>query len=214
MKALIWLVFLAGAVASWYFFGPLGLITYLILVSVAIKLFRRQMSIGLTHVASKLGLMKATIDRMPMSIQLVRAATMDEAARPVAAALAAEGFVDAGAWDISEMPKIHLALMVHPTDNFVAATETASAIGAQVNVHTLYHTTVVTFTNSRLPAPPFQQPEWTRVQMPGASPAELLSRARAERRRDGITAVTVEDAPRIYERLYADSIRYRKSRGA
>ena len=83
-----------------------------------------------------------------------------------------------------------------------------------MNIHTLYHSVVVTYTNSRLPGPGVQRPELTLVQMPGASPAELLAKARAERRRDGITAVTVEGAPRVYEKLYADSIRFRKARGA
>ena len=129
--------------------------------------------------------------------------------------LSSVGFVDAGAWDIGEMPKIKLALMVHPAENFLAAIETASTIGAQLNVHTLYSNgTVVTFTNSRLPAPRVQRPGLTSVRVPGASPRTLVSRARAERLHDGISAVTEEEAPRVYERLYAESIRHRKREGA
>jgi hypothetical protein len=159
--------------------------------------------------------MKGTIDRMPMSIRLVKTAAIDEAAKPVAAALSAAGFVDAGAWNIFEMPKIHLALMVHPAENFLAAIETASAIGAQLNLHTVYSNgTVTTFTNSRLPAPRAKRPGWTSGRMPGASPGSLFSRARAERLRDGISAVTVEKAPEVYERLYAEFILYRKAQGA
>jgi len=110
MRVLIWVVFLVGAFASRYFFGPQGRFAYYVVVLAAIALFRRQLTIGLTHLASKLGLMKGTIDRMPMSIRLVKAAAMDEAAKPVVAALSAAGFVDAGAWNIFEMPKIRLAL--------------------------------------------------------------------------------------------------------
>jgi hypothetical protein len=215
MRALISVAYLAGALASWYFFGPHGRFAYYVLVLVAIALFRKQLAIGLTHVASKFGLMKGMIDRMPMSIRLVKAATIDEAAKPVAAALSAAGFVDAGAWNIFEMPKIRLALMVHPAENFLAAIETASAIGAQLNVHTLYSNgNVMTFTNSRLPAPRAERPGWTSVRMPGASPGPLFSRARAERPRHAISAVTVEKAPEVYERLYAESILYRKTQGA
>jgi hypothetical protein len=215
MRVLIWAVFLAGVLGSGYFFGPQGRSAYFVVVLVAIALFRRQLVIGLTHVASKLGLMKGTIDRMPLSIKLVKAPAIDEAAKPVAAALSTAGFVDAGAWNIFEMPKIRLALMVHPAENFLAAIETASAIGAQLNVHTLYSNgTVATFTNSKLPAPRAQLPGLTSVRMPGASPRALFSRARAERLRDGISAVTAEEAPRVYERLYAESIRYRKAQGA
>ena len=215
MPRLIWLMFIAGAFASRYFFGLQGRIVYAVVISVTILLFHRQLSIGLTHVASKLGLMKATIDKMPLTIKLARAAAMDEAARPLAAELVASGFIDAGAWDIPPMPKIKLALMVHPADNFLAAIESASAFGAQLNVHTLYSDgKVVTFTNSKLPAPKAQRPEVTSLRMPGASVAALLSSARNQMRRDEIIAVSADDAPTIYERLYAESIRYRKSKGA
>ena len=215
MRVLIWAVFLAGAFASQYFSGSQGRIAYMIVVLVVIVLFRRPLVIGLTHVASKLGLMKETIEQMPMSITLVKASAADEAAKPVAAALSAAGFVDAGAWDISGMPKIKLALMIHPAENFLAAIETASPIGAQLNVHTLYSNgSIATYTNSKLPAPRAQRPGMTSVRMPGASPKAVLSRARAERPRDGINAMTAEEAPRAYERLYAESIRYRKMQGA
>ena len=215
MRVLIWAVFLAGAFASQYFIGLQGKIAYLIVVLIMIALFRSPLVIGLTHVASKLGFMKETIERMPLSIQLVKAVATDEAAKPVAAVLSAAGFVDAGAWDISGMPKIKLALMIHPAENFLAAIETASAIGAQLNVHTLYsNDSIATFTNSKLTAPKAQRPGVTSVRMPGVSPKAVLSRARAERPRDGINSMTAEEAPRAYERIYAESIRYRKMQGA
>ncbi|HSR11506.1 MAG TPA: hypothetical protein VLS90_08655, partial [Thermodesulfobacteriota bacterium] len=166
------------------------------------------------HIVSKLGLTKGTIDSMPPSIRLVSAEIMDAAAGPTAAALSAAGFSPAGAWNIFELPKIRVALMVHPSENFLAAIETASPIGAQVNVHTLYSNgTVVTYTNSRMPAPKAHPPGWTSVRMPGASPGALLSRARAERPRGGISPVAPEKAAEIYERLYSESILYRKAQG-
>lgn len=215
MQILMWVVFIIGGFASRYFFGTEGRLIYYVVVFVAIMLFRRQLAIGLTHVASKLGLIKGTIDRMPMSIKLVKATAIDEAARPVATELSAAGFVDAGAWDIVELPKIRVALMVHPSENFLAVIESASAIGAQLNVHTLYSTgNVVTFTNSRLPAPGAQRPGLSSERLPGASPRALLSKARAGRPGNGISAVTVEEAPRIYERLYTEHISYRKAHRA
>jgi len=215
MPVLIWVVFIAGAIASRYFFGTQGRLAYAAVVFIAILLFRRQLTIGLTHLASKWGLMKATIDKMPTSIRLAPANAMDEVAKPSAAELSAAGFMDAGAWNIPPMPKIRLALMVHPVENFLAAIETASSIGAQVNIHTLYADgSVETYTNSRLPAPKTQRPEQKLVRMPGAAPATLFSRARNERRGDGISAMSAQDAPNIYERLYTDSIKYRKTHGA
>jgi hypothetical protein len=215
MQILIWAVFIAGTLASRYFFGLQGRIVYSIAVIVTILLFHRQLSIGLTHVASKFRLMKATIDKMPMFIKLVNAQTMDEAAKPIATELSTAGFTDAGAWNIPPMPKIKLALMVHQAENFLAAIETASAIGAQVNIHTLYSDgNVVTYTNSKLPAPKTQRPGQTTVRMPGVAPGVLLAKARNERRPDGISAMRVDDAPKVYERLYAESIRHRKAQGA
>ena len=215
IQTLIWAVYLAGAFASSYFFGTQGRLTYLIVMGALILLFNKPLSIALTHVASKFGMMKATIDKMPMTIKLARAATMDEPAVAVVTELTKAGFSDAGAWDIPPMPKIKLALMIHRAENFLAAIETASTIGAQVNLHTLYADgSVVTFTNSRMPAPKAQRPGQTMVRLPGLAPGALFARARSERRGDGISTLSAEEAPRIYERLYAESIKFRKAQGA
>lgn len=214
MQVLIWAVFVSGALAARYFFGVQGRLLYLVAIAAVIALFRRQLVIGLTHVAARLGLMKQTIDRMPMTITLERAAGLEAAARTPAAELAAAGFVDAGAWNIVQLPKIGLGLMVHPRENFLAAIETASSIGAQVNIHTLYSNgDVLTCTNSRLPAPKVQRPGVTSIRMPGVAPSELLAKARSARRRDDIDAIPEKDAAPTYQRLYAESVRFRKAQG-
>lgn len=214
MQLLIWGVFLAGGFAARYFYGREGAIVYGLVVAVAIALFRKPLTIGLTHVASKVGLMKATIDKLPMSIKLARAAAMDDAARPAARELAAVGFDDAGAWDIPPMPKIKLTLMVHARENMLAAIETAEPIGAQVNLHTLYSDgRVVSYTNSRLPGPKKLPPELTYTRLPAIAPSALFEKACGSRRRDRILPMSVDEAPSIYERLYADFTRYRKTHG-
>jgi len=214
MQLLIWGVYLAGALVTRYFFGREGALVYAALVGLVIAVFRKPLTIALTHAASKLGLMKATIHKLPMSIDLARAASLDEAAKPIAAQLAAAGFEDAGAWDIPPLPKIKLALMVHRGDRFLAAIETAAPIGAQVNIHTLYDDGgVVSFTNSRLPAPPVLPDGLSLTRMPGVTPTALLDAARRERRRGGMITLTTEDAPRIYEQLYARITRSRKTHG-
>ena len=215
MQILIWAVFLGGALAARALFGFEGRIWYYVAVLVVIALFKRPLTIGLTHVAARLGLMKSTIDQMPESITLVKTRVDDSDAAPVAAELSRAGFVEAGAWLIRELPKIRLSLMVHPVDNFLAAIETASAIGAQVNLHTLYaNGSVMTFTNSKLPPPKKPQPGVISVRAPGVPVASLFTKARNARRKDNITPVREEDAPSIYERLYAESIRFRKAQGA
>ena len=214
IQALIWGAYLAGAIASRYFFGLPGRIAYLVIVGALVLAFNRQLSIALTHVASIFGMMKSTIDKMPAAITLTPAAGLDEAALPVAAQLAQAGFKHAGAWNIPPMPKIKLALMVHPVENFLAAIETAATIGAQVNIHTLYDDDrVVTYTNTKLPAPRALRPQVTYTRVPGLAPIALFERARGERRPNAIREMTVEAAPKVYERLYAESMKYRKARG-
>jgi hypothetical protein len=215
MNVLIWAVFIGGALAARYFFGSQGRLFYLAIVLLVIALFRQQLVVGLTHVASKFGLMKGTIDKMPDSITLNRTRVVDDAAQPVAEELERAGFIDAGAWIIRELPKIRLSLLVHPAENFLAAIETASSIGAQVNIHTLYaNGSVMTFTNSKLPSAKKQRPGMTNIRVPGASVDALITKARAARRRDGISTVKEEDAASLYERLYAESIQFRKAQGA
>jgi hypothetical protein len=52
------------------------------------------------------------------------------------------------------MPKIHVALLVHREEGMLAAVESASTIGAHLNLHTLYQDgRIVTFTNNELPMP-------------------------------------------------------------
>jgi hypothetical protein len=214
IQVLIWGVYLIGALVSRYYFGLPGRIAYLLIVGLIVLAFNKQMSIALTHLMSKLGWMKATIDKMPNTIALTRAAGPEEAALPVAAELTKAGFTHAGAWNIPPMPKIKLTLMVHRDERFLAAIETASTIGAQVNLHTLYDDDSVTsYTNTRLPAPRALRPEVTYVREPGLAPTALFEKARRERRPNRIRGVSVEDAPKIYERLYAESIQYRKSKG-
>lgn len=214
IQVAIWAVYLLGALASSYLFGWNGRIAYLVIVGVLILAFKRQLTLWLTHVASTSGMMKATIDRMPMTITLTRAPAPDAAAQPVVAALAKAGFTSAGAWNIPPMPKIKLSLMVHSGENFLAAIESAESIGVQANLHTLYDNgTVTTYTNTRLPAPRALRPQQTYTRLPGLAPTALLAKARATRRRDGIRALSVDEAPRIYAQLYADSIRYRKEKG-
>jgi len=179
-----------------------------------ITLFRRPLVLALTRLASRLGMMRETIDRMPSAIHLTRASGPSEAARPILAALAAGNFVDAGAWNIAEMPKIQVALMVQREEGILAAVESASPMGAHVNLHTLYPDGLVaSFTNSELPSPPALRPNVQRTQVPRCSPDALVVRARAERPQTPFRPLSIEEAPRVYEQLYADEIRFRKTTG-
>ena len=96
----------------------------------------------------------------------------------------------------------------------LAAVESASPIGAHVNIHTLYpNGTVCSVTNSELPAPRVTRPNVTRARFPRCAPDELVKQSRAMRPGSGFRPVSVDEAPRVYEELYAEEIRFRKGTG-
>jgi len=214
VRLLIWAVFIAGVIVAGVLGGEAGAFIYFLAVLVVIAFFRRPLVLALTHLSSRLGLMGKTIEAMPSAIVLTRAAGPTDAARPILAALAASNFADAGAWTIAEMPKIQVSLMVQREEGMLAAVESASPVGAHVNVHTLYPDgLVVTFTNTELPAPRFLRPNVQRTRLPRCTPDALVVRARAERPKTPFRPLSVEEAPRLYEQLYADEIRFRKAMG-
>lgn len=214
MRLLIWVVFIAGIIAAQLVGGANARWIYYAAVLLVITLFRRSLVLALTGLSSRLGLMRGTIERMPSEIHLVAGAAPADAARPILSALAGRGFVDAGSWGILEMPKIHVDLMVHPVEGLLAAVESASPIGAHVNLHTLYSDgQVVSFTNTELPPPKFNRPGVTRTRAPRCDPAALVAQALSQRPKTQFFPVSAADAPRIYERLYADEIRFRKEKG-
>ena len=68
-------------------------------------------------------------------------------------------------------------------------------------------------TNSELPLPRALRPNAQRTQVPRCSPDALVTRARAQRPKTPFRPLSVEEAPRLYEQLYADEIRFRKTAG-
>ena len=214
MRQLIWGVYIVGLLVAIHFWGTSGRLFFCAGVFLVITLFRRRLVLALTRLSSKLGLVSATVNRMPLAIHLCRATEPAEAATPVLTALAACKFVDAGAWSITELPKIQLALMVQPEDGMFAAVESASPIGAQVNIHTIYPDgTVFSVTNSELPPPPAMRPNVTRQRFPRCMPAELVRQARLNRPAHAFRPISATEAPRVYEELYAEEIRFRKGLG-
>jgi hypothetical protein len=214
VRLLMWAVFIAGVIIAGVLGGKTGTFVYFVAVLVVIAFFRRPLVLALTHLSSRLGLMGKTIEAMPSAIVLTRAAGPADAARPILAALAASNFTDAGAWNIAQMPKIQVSLKVQREEGMLAAVESASPVGAHVNLHTLYPDgLVVTFTNTELPAPRLLRPNVRRTRLPGCSPDALVVRARAERPKTPFRPLSVEEAPRLYKQLYADEIRFRKAMG-
>ena len=185
---------------------------FVLAVTLVIVLFRRPLVLALTRLSSKLGLIRQTIDQMPSAIHLSGATGPTETARPILTALAVAKFIGAGDWNIRELPKIQVSLMIQPEEGMFAVVESASPIGAQVNIHTIYPDgKVFSVTNSELPAPRATRPNVTRKQFPRCKPDDLFKQARAMRPGSGYRSISVAEAPRLYEELYAQEIRFRKA---
>src|ERR1700694_4607606 len=114
MQLIIWIISLGGMVFTVLHWGQAGQFIYFGSVALIIALFRRPLVLALTQVASRFGLMREVIERMPFAIHLAPVQGPTDAARPILNALLACKFVDAGAWKIGEMPKIEVSLMVQP----------------------------------------------------------------------------------------------------
>jgi hypothetical protein len=211
MRVLVWAIFLTIFVAIRLLAPPGFRLVLWIAVVVAMRVFRRPLVIALTHMASKLGLMKGTVEKMPDEIHLTRDAGPTEPAQPILAALRVCDFVDAGAWHIAEMPKVHVHLMVNPQAGILAAVESATSFGAHVNLHTLYSDgSVASFTNSQLPAQKVAPPNALRVRYPKLPPDTLVERACSERPAKPFRPLKTDEAAGIYEHLYAQNTRFRK----
>lgn len=207
---MVWVVLLFGLGISYGVGGSSGGLTYIVLFLITNIFFRKHLVLALTHLASRLGLIKETIHKMPREIHLTPATSPDSAAEQSLQALQSCGFENAGSWNIAELPKIKVSLMIHPKEDILGVVESASSIGSQVNLHILCvggH--VVSFTNSRLPAPRIQRPNVTRTRMPGVTPQDLVSHILKERPRS-FKPLRVEEAPRLYEQLYAEEIAFEK----
>lgn len=210
MSQLIWGVYLAGLVVAVYGWGVTGFLVYGAATSLAIVLFRRRLVVALTHLSSRLGLTSQAIAKMPPAIHLSRTAAPTAAAAPIVSALGVCKFVDAGSWTIPELPAIEVSLMVEPNEGLLAAIESAASIGAQLNIHTLATDgRVISVTNSELPTAPTVPPNAKRAQFPRCPPQELVRKALELRLDARARHPTIEEAPRLYEELYAAEIRFR-----
>src|SRR5262245_34188730 len=123
MQRLIWMVFLGGLVAAGLLGGSETRLLYRVAAAVVLAVVRRPLVLALTKLASRYGMMKETVQRMPDAIRLLRAPSAAPSAQPILTALAACNFVDAGAWHIMELPKIEVSLMVQPDEGMLAAVE-------------------------------------------------------------------------------------------
>jgi hypothetical protein len=157
------------------------------------------------------------ISKQPDEIHLT-AKTIGDAVRGqmdgLAQALNARGFVDAGEYEIGEMPGVQLRFLLNQVDNCYACVYRHPRAGVWVELITRYQ--------SGLGATYSQQPnrglerrkEDMIVNLPGTDPATLHQRMMAERPSEPMITLSAENIPRLFEEVYAAQIRWKKQRGS
>ena len=169
-------------------------------------------------VTAELNLGPAALAQLPDRIHLARTefnelAFLDRV-RAAREGLVAEGFADAGAFRIDELPGVCVVLMANPGARMTAAVYDHERAGVWVEAVSRYddgyRCTHTTLEGDGLGT----RPGNTLVALPGVSLAELLARARADRPAEGQVAVGRHEAATEFEEDYAEWIAARKALAA
>jgi hypothetical protein len=156
------------------------------------------------------------LDKQPDQIHLQRTGEAWKnagAARRMFEAFTTQGFQDAGIYTVSELPGLVVQLMAHSGDSFYAALYEHPKAGHWFDVWTRYQDgTSVTDSSSR-PTGLKPRPGHPVANHPGASPAHVLEKARAQRPQRPLMPASTDEAVAVFERAYAESIAYRKQTG-
>jgi hypothetical protein len=191
-------------------------ILWIIAVLAALKILQHVISLVAVHLFGR-ALGNAALARQPDTIHLVRASAW--AWRDVDAASAALsdlrelGFRDAGIFGAPELAGLHVRLMVREVDHTIAAYYEHPVVGCFADVAVRYAGGGSTTITSGPPHGLAERPDHPVINMQGASLAEMADRLRAERGAEPAQAFDVEEAPRVFEAAYAESIAWRKARG-
>lgn len=163
-----------------------------------------------TVVTADLDLGAAAVSRLPDRVHLSRTEFNElqflDRVRAAREGLAAEGFADAGAYRIDELPGIGVVLMANPAQRMTAAIYDHERAGVWVEVVSRFedgrrwtHTTLAG--NG-----PGARPGNMLVALPGVSLAELLARARADRPAEGQVEIGRHEVATEFEEDYAEWI--------
>ena len=165
-------------------------------------------------VTAEFNLSPSAIAQLPAWIHLVRR-PMDEFAfldrvRAAREGLASEGFADAGAYAIDELPGTSVVLLTNMRARMTATIYDHERAGVWVEIVTRYEDgrrcTHTTLEGHGLGT----RPGNTLVSLPGVSLAELLARARADRPAGNPSVVGRDEAQSEFEQDYADWVAARK----
>ena len=167
-----------------------------------------------TVVTAELHLGSAALAQLPERIHLLPTPMRELAhldrVRLAHEGLTSEGFADAGAYHIDEMPGVGVVLMTHAPARMAAAIYDHERAGVWAEIVTRYEDgrrwTHTTLEGNGLST----RPGNALVSLPGVSLAELLARARADRPGEGQSVLGRDEVKTEFEEDYADWIAARK----
>jgi hypothetical protein len=133
-----------------------------------------------------------------------------EESRALAAALEAEGFHSAGAFEIAEMEGVVVRLLVHEGERLMAAAYDHPMAGSWFDVVERRTNGGSTTWTTSAPTGLDRRPGHRQLHEPGATPAALVARARDERGPGAAEAITVAGVREAFERAYAEYMAYRQ----
>lgn len=127
--------------------------------------------------------------------------------------LAAEGFVDAGAYTALEMPGVAMRLLTSPDEGFAAVLYVHPRAGTWCDVVVRYVDGTSRTWLNRAPSGLDPRPGHEKVSQEGASAAELLRAARAGLQRKLRKPFEPESVARDFMDAYAQEIAWRRGKG-
>jgi len=134
------------------------------------------------------------------------------AAERLAQAFETRGFSDAGVYTIAELP-IVVQLLANGGDSFYAAIYQHPQVGTWFDLFSHFEDgTSVTYSTAK-PNALKPRPGHPTVNLHGAEPDHVLEKAKAQRPRRPLKAVSAWDAVGVFEKAYEDSMAYRKGVG-
>ena len=135
------------------------------------------------------------------------------APRKTAEALVSRGFVDAGVYNVLEMPGVVVQLLAHPGDGLYAAVYEHPRAGTWFDLVSRFQDgTSVTYSTSH-PTALEPRPGHPTVNLPRTEPLAVLDKVLAQHPRRPLQAVSPEQAVEVFERGYAEAMAYRKQVG-
>lgn len=124
------------------------------------------------------------------------------------------GFVDAGQYEIVEMPEVPLAAFIQPETDVVAVVYEHPQVGAILDMVTRYADgTSITYTTTTEVGQLEERPGHEKVSAPEASAEGLYRRLLGERPRGETVAIAPDEFADVFEQAYADEMQWRIAKG-